>query len=165
MLLMRLSISRDRDEQLITLDGTVYAQSIALTEFPRFRKVEAIILPYRIKPLDHASPDKLFTKGAFSNGVCNLKDAYYVAGDNLHISQSQLASSARISYFKYPPILTDDSPTFWLLEVSPWMVINKAASDIFFDIGDETSGRTKKALADEAFTSAKRDYKYSSNYG
>jgi hypothetical protein len=153
------TFARDRDELLVTLDANLCAQSIPLNQFTRFRKVEAIIVPYRKKPLDPTDPTKLFTKDG-----CDLRDAFYLAGDSINISLSQTSATCKVGYFKYPQIFTG-TDTFWLMEVSPFMIIDRAASTIFFNIGDDASGKYHKGLADEAFVSAKRDYKYGVNYG
>lgn len=153
------TFARDRDEMVVQLDPTLAAQSIALSQFTRFRKVEAIIVPYSKKPLDPTDPTKLYTQ-------CGKDplDVFYIGGDNLNISLSQLVSTCKVGYFKFPPVLKD-TDTFWLADVSPYMIIDRAAAAIFSNIGDETSARTHKAFADEAFISAKRDYKYAISYG
>lgn len=152
------NFARDRDEITLPLDANLFAQSVALSQFTRFRKVEALYLPYSKDPLTETDPAKIVS-------ACgkDLLDVFYVGGDNLHIKQSQQAASVRVSYFKYSPVLTG-TDTFWLLDVSPYMIIDKAASAIFFNIGDDTSGRFHKVAADEAYISAKRDYKYGVNH-
>src|SRR5574337_277073 len=102
------------------------------------------------------SADKIFKRGS----ECDAKDKYYIAGDSLILQLSTLAEALLIGHYKFPPILTDAAPTFWLLEVSPFMIIDKACATIFAGIGDEKSADYHTALFRPAFTSAMADYKY-----
>lgn len=153
------SFARDRDEQEVTLDSSIFVQSIQLNTFTRLRKVECIKVSYKEKPLDHIDPARLFAQNGYK-----ATDAWYMGGDKINISLSQSSAKCQVSYFKYPPTLTG-TDTFWMLDVSPYMIVDRAAALIFGVIGDDASARLHKTLADEAFVIAKRDYEYGAHYG
>lgn len=154
------NFARDRQEQSVDIDATLYAQNIPLSTFTRFRKVDCIRPANRNKLLQPLDPSKIFTpKG------CETLDVYYLAGDQINFKLATLASSLLVAYFSYPPTLTDTAATFWLLEQSPYMIINKAAAVVFDNIGDEKAAAKHLSYFALDFTSAKRDYKYGYNVG
>lgn len=151
----------DRTEQTVAIDATVYAQSILLSTFIRFRKIDCIRPPTRRCYITHLDPSKIFNKGE------EELDKYYIAGTQINFKLSQLSSSLLVAYFSYPPILTDTAGnnTFWMLDMSPFMIIDKACASVFTSIGDNKSAADHMNKFGIAFTSAKRDYKYGANYG
>src|SRR5574337_16900 len=148
--------ARDLEENSYPISSSEYVVNIPVSDFTRFRKIQYIRPTNRLTYIDPLSADKIFKRGS----ECDAKDKYYIAGDSLILQLSTLAEALLIGHYKFPPILTDASPTFWLLEVSPFMIIDKAASIIFSGIGDEKSADYHTTLFRPAFVSAMADYKY-----
>lgn len=153
------NFARDLEEAAFAIDSTLYAQSLPLSGFTRWRKFAYIRPSNRKCFIEHLEASKIFAGGKES---C---DVYYVAGASVQFKLSTLSSELLIGYFQYPPELSDASSTFWLLEVSPFMIIDKAAAEIFSQIGNTTEATKHDQAFAIAFTSAVRDYKYGSNYG
>lgn len=143
---------RDIAEAAPALDATLYAQTLSLTLLPRFRKM------WYVKPggtrikLRKLSPSDLFDR------ACNVQNTYYITGDNINLNLKTPAASLDVGYFQYPPLLTDAAGTYWMLDVSPFMVIDRAAAKLFTSIGDDTSARRHEAFAVSAYQAARRDY-------
>lgn len=149
--------ARDRQNQTVTLDGTLYAQSIALNLFTRFRKVDAMRPLGRKLYLSLTEPSDIF-------GNCIEKlNTYYIAGDNIILKLEVLETSLLVSYYSYPPVLTDAAPTFWMLDMNPYMIIDKAAAKIFKNIGDDTSARAHEEEFKRAYLAFVSDNAYGSN--
>ena len=148
--------ARDLEEDDYAIDSTLYAQSLALATFTRFRKF-AYIKPsdvkYYINPI---SGDKIFTSSRVS-GCKEEVDRYYIAGDNVLFKTSALHSTLLIGHFKYPPTLTDASPSFWLLDAAPYAIIERASSQMFKKIGDDASAKTHAASFSEMYMPMCRD--------
>lgn len=153
------NFARDRSEQSVAIDATIYAQSIPLSVLTRFRKVD-VIKPSGRCSLSNKEPSNIFTRNP-----SDATNVWYLAGNQINISTDSLNATLLLAYYSFPPILTDIAPDYWMLEVSPFMVIDRAASKIFANIGDDSSMKVHKGFADEAYISAKRDYKYGVNYG
>lgn len=150
---------RDLVETSEAISSSVYSQSLSLSLFARFRKVCWMRVEDTdcfLDPLDITAVKK--NKNDWGN-------RFYVAGNLLIFQTKVLGSAMEIGYFTYPPTLTDASPDFWLLEASPYMIIDKAAAKIFASIGDDASARMKEADARVAFLSAKEDFGYGFNRG
>lgn len=154
---LEADFARDRTEQTIAISAASYAGNIAMSDLTRFRKVDCLRYADRNKFLSLLDPKYIFTKEG-----CEITDVYYIAGSQINYKLANLSSSLLIAYYSFPPILAG-TETFWLLDVSPYMVIDRVASKIFANIGDDASARTHAAFSLEAYTSAKRDYKYGSN--
>jgi len=154
---MESDFSFDRQEQTLAINANEYAGNILLSSLTRFRKVDCIRPINRNKFLDPLDPKKIFTPGG-----CEVLNVYYIAGTQINYKLSQGAPSLLIAYYSFPPTLTG-TESFWMLDMSPYMVINRAASVIFTNIGDDSSARIHKGYADEAYISASRDYKYGAN--
>lgn len=153
------NFARDFDENSFAVSSTLYAQSLPLSSFLRWRKFAYVRPSNRKKYIDPLGADKIFANNT------EQSDAYYIAGDNVQFKLCALSSALLIGWFKFPPTLTDALPTFWLLDISPYMIINKAAASIFSQVGNTTETSKHEALFAVAFTSAVRDYKYGTNYG
>lgn len=153
------NFARDLIETSATLDGTLYAQSLALNTLPRWRKFLYLRPVNRKKYLTRRNANAIF-----ANGDEEL-DTYYIAGDNVIFKLCQLSTSLLIGYFTYPPILTDAAPDYWLLDISPFMVIYKAASNILAAIGNNEDSVMYDKRANVLYESAKNDYRYGSSYG
>jgi hypothetical protein len=151
--------ARDLEEASIAIDSTLFAQNIDLTTLTRFRKFEYIKPPGRAKFLRHLTPDKIFAKGRED------VDVYYIAGDQANFKLCKLSSTLLVGYFKFPPTLSDASPTFWLLDIAPYMIIDKAASAIFRNIGDDASSKRHEDEFALQYVVATRDFKYGATPG
>lgn len=142
---------RDFSENSFAIDSSLYSQSLALSSFTRFRKFAYIKPPatkYYIKPI---APDKVF------HGECEEVNRYYIAGDNVVFKLSALTSALLIGWYSYPPTLTDASPTHWLLDAAPWMIIDRAAAKVFANIGDDKSSSKHDSNFAVSYQSARRD--------
>lgn len=153
------NFARDIIEDVYSIDPSQYAQSLPLTTFTRWRKFAYIKMPTAKHYIDPVDPSKLFEKNQ------ERKDVYYVVGDGIKFRLCRLSSSLYIGHFTYPPVLTDANPNYWLLDVSPYMIIAKAAQAIFSEVGNSTEASAQGGIFATMFLSAQRDYKYGANYG
>jgi hypothetical protein len=147
--------ARDLQERSITIDSGLYAQSMLLSEFTRFRKFKYLRPTNRNKYLTLADPAKIFSPRG-----CEEVDTYYIAGDQVNYKLGTLASTMYIGWFAYPPTLTDAAPTFWLLEAAPFMIIDWAIAKTFRSIGDDTSATKHENFFKVAYEVAVRDLKF-----
>lgn len=143
----------DLVESTYTLNSTEYAQSITIsTTFTRFRKV-AYLRPTGAKfILDKIDPSKAITP----NG-CERTNVWYRAGDRLVLRFQNLWQTLEYGYFQYPLVLSGNSDTHWMLDITPNMITDFAISRIFDSVGEQTEAKRYKAMADEAFIIAKND--------
>lgn len=153
------SFARDLSEDSYAIDANMYAQSLPLSTFPRWRKFAYIKPPACNEYIKQLDPARIFENHR------EATDVYYVVGDEVKFKLCKLSSSLLIGYFRYPPVLTNVAPTFWLLDISPYMIIDKAASAIFSQVGNTTEAAKHEQMFMVAFTSCVRDYKYGANYG
>lgn len=149
---MDTEFDRDVVETSPLIVGTEYTQALALSTLVRFRKIHWIKRGGTNCFLNRMTRQELIKTN------CDFKDKYYVAGSNLNLSLSALASTLDIAYFQYPPTLTDAAPDYWMLELSPYMVIDRAAAKIFTAIGDDSSATRHERFAVSAFLTAQKDY-------
>lgn len=157
---LEANFARDFVEDSYTIDNTLYQQSILLSEFERWRKFRYVRPVNRKCYIEQLAPEKVFSPSGREQ--C---DVYYVQGDSVVFKLKELSSALLIGHFRYPPILTDASPDFWLLDISPYMIIDKAAAKIFKNVGNNTEATLHEAEFRVSFTSAMRDYKYGADYG
>lgn len=136
-----------------TLVNTEYTQALTLSLFPRFRKFH-----WLKRGGTQCFLNKLVRQELLKGTACDMRDKYYIVGSNVNLSLSQLANTLDVSYFQMPPQLTDADPDFWMLELSPYMVINRAAAIVFGSIGDDTSQTRYERYAVSQFLSAQKDY-------
>jgi hypothetical protein len=144
--------SRDFTEQAITLDAQEYTQSFTLDVMTRFRKFKYI--------KRGGTKDFLTLLGnAEREAKCDWQDRYYIAGLNVNIYLKVLAGTLDVGYYSYPPVLNDttDNNSHWLLDVAPWMIIDRAIGEIFREIGDEKSFQVMSASAREQYMAARKD--------
>jgi len=127
-------------------------QALALSLFPRFRKIQYI---KRGGTRTFLSP---LARSELLKTNCDFRNKYYIAGTNLNISLADYSSTLDLGYFQAPPTLTDAAPTFWMLDLSPYMVIDRAAAKLFTNIGDDTSAARHEGFARSAFLTAQKDY-------
>lgn len=124
---------------------------IPVSSLPRFRKMDYV----RIAGSRHYA-EKLDTRKL--DKCTDLRNKWYRAGPVINVQFSAQAALLDISYFQYPPILTDASPEFWMLEGNWSAVAEYAASVVFNDIGDAQSSATalRKAMLEASIF--KSDY-------
>ena len=101
-----------------------------MTQFPRHRKFKYIRRGGTRNYLSQLSMSQL------GKSDCDIRDKYYVVGENVNISMIATAQTLDVGYFQYPPILTDAAPEYWLLEAAWPAVFNRATGKVFNDIGD-----------------------------
>lgn len=146
------NFSRDTEEATVAIDPNQFSQTLALSSLSRFRKLRYIKYAGLTRFLTVLSSTEMFKP-------CAQGDKYYIVGDSINFSLLAKTSGLDIGWYKFPPILTGagDSDTFWLLDVAPWMVFDRAASIIFREIGDEKSMQTHAASAREQYLAARKD--------
>lgn len=152
---LKANFARDLVETTLDMDANAYSQSIDLsTELTRFRKFKYIrptTRRYFFKVIDP-------TQMLGPNGAVQT-DRYYIAGQTLVITQSQLDATAEIGYYQYAPLLAEGgTEDHWMFDMMPWAVTERAASQIFKAIGDETSSSHYQATSLEFFLTARRDF-------
>lgn len=135
----------------ITVNSLI--QSVALSTFSRFRKFHYI----------RRGGTKFFLKvlldSELFNPNCSLQDRYYVVGNNLNINLANYAATLDVGYFKYPPILTGAAGEsgYWMLDMQPYMIIDRAASAIFRAAGDDKDFQSYAASAREQYLAFRKD--------
>jgi hypothetical protein len=143
--------ARDLAEIVLTVSGNLYSQSAPLSGFTRFRKFKYIKPPAVKHYLDMVPPDKVF------ENCTEATDSYYITGSDVVLKTKALHASLLVGWYMYPPKLTDISPDFWLIDVSPYMVIDRAAAKVFTNIGDDASAVKHMSLFTQAYLVARRD--------
>lgn len=146
------TFARDFEEQSIVLDANEYTQSFSLASLTRFRTFRYIKRGGTVEYLDLLGTDEIFKKQ-------NKCDKYYIVGDNVNISMRKLAAALDVGYWKFPPILSDDSAsnTFWLMDMQPFMIIDRTCATLFRNLGDEKSMQTHAASAREGYLACRKD--------
>lgn len=139
---------------IVTLDGIINLDLNDTSYFTRFRKFAYIKSPGTKKYLDPITPDRVFLEGR------ERLDCYYLAGTNVICRVCSPQTSLLVGYFSYPMQLSSSEPNHWMLDVAPYMVINKAAASIFRDIGDDQSAKQKDNEANLQFLTIKGDMQY-----
>lgn len=138
---------RDLKELNLAIDANQYTQSLALSSLPRYRKMWYVKLGGTRIPLRRMDTKNLFDKS------CDTRNRYYVVGDSINISLATLASSLDIGYVQVPPWITTLTDTYWMLEVMPGAIIDRAAAKIFTSISDMPSASRHEAFAISQFQS------------
>lgn len=146
-----VEFARDLNSMSVAVDTGLYVQSVPLSQFARFRKFKYLKVPSAKHYLTPTAPDKIFSE------CKEASNTYYIAGDDVVIKTSTLQNSLLAGWYSFPPTLTDAAPTFWLLDVSPYMIIDRAASKVFANIGDDASANKHLANFATAWLSARRD--------
>lgn len=146
------NFSRDTQENTFAIDPNQYSQTLALSLLDRYRKLKYIKYAGLNKPLSLLGDSEMFKP-------CVQADKYYIVGDTINFSLSCKTAGLDIGWYKFPPILTGagDNDSFWLLDIAPWMVFDRAAAIIFREIGDEKSMQTHAASAREQYLAARKD--------
>lgn len=148
---------RDYAELSPAISATALIQSVALSTFTRFRSFHYIRRGGTKYFLNVLPDSELF------NPNCSLQDRYYIVGDNLNISLANLAATLDIGYFKYPPILTGAAGEvgYWMLDISPYMIIDRAAASVFRAAGDDKDFNSYSASAREQYLAFRKDQEIS----
>ena len=156
----KATFAQDLVETSIPISPTEYGGTIQFNSasptpvVSRFRKFK-YVKPYGVKRyLRPIGSDKIFTP----KDQVQL-DKYYVGGNNLTYTLSALAPSLEVGYYQYPPVLdVSVVTTYWMLDLMPWAVIDKASARIFRSIGDDTSAIAYERSSMELFLTARRDF-------
>ena len=145
----------DLVEASLAITATSYGETIALSSLTRFRKFKYVKPRGKRYYLTSIDPTQLLTPTGSLQ-----PNRFYVAGSNLTFTLSELNTHLEIGYFCYAPTLTESagSNSHWMLTKMPWAIIERAASQIFKSIGDDSSARFYEDSADEFFRTARRDF-------
>lgn len=153
-------LARDFAEASVSLNGAEYSQAFAISGLTRFRKFVYLKRGGTNKYLKRLSPQEM------ADGCADRSDKFYEVGTNVNIYLKALANTLDVGYMMYPPLLTGSSTndSFWMLEVSPYMVIDKAAASLFNQIGDTEGFRTHSGSANESYRAFRKDQALSVTY-
>ena len=156
----KVNWSKDLVESSLVINPASYGETLVFDNVSptplvtRFRKFKYVKPAGVLRYLLPIGCDKIFTPGEFTQ-----KDVYYVGGNSITYLLKELASSLEIGYYQFPPLLDATTVnTYWMLDLMPYAVIDKACARIFRSIGDDTSARNYEASALEFFNAAKRDF-------
>ena len=154
---LKANFSRDLVESSIPVDSTLYGDTVDLSTlavpFVRFRKfkyVKPTGVRYYLNTID---PTQILTP----QGIVQ-PNRYYVAGQSITYTLSALTAVLECGYYQYAPLLVNNADEHWMLDLMPWAVIEKAASRIFFNIGDETSAKSFEESSMDFFLVGRRDF-------
>lgn len=151
---MGTNFAQDMSEDLVSIDPNQYAHALDLGTLTRFRTFAYIRPSNRNCYVTQCDPGAIFQKGK------EQLDKYYIAGTQANLKLAVLASSLQVGWFKYPPVLNAGSSAYWMLDVCPYMVIDKAAASVFKEIGDDASATKKEQEAKEQYAVAVADLRY-----
>jgi len=151
--ILRAEFAQDIIEETFPIDPALYGDTVSIATLTRFRKFQYVKRTGDRSYLSPIGSDKVFTPGSQMQ-----KDVYFVAGTNLTYVLRSAAPSLELAYFTYPPILSGVD-IHWFLDVMPWPVIDKAAANIFKNIGDDASWRSHEATSMEMYLNYRRSIK------
>lgn len=151
------NFKRDYAEVSPALDVSLLTQSVALTNFPNFRKF------HYIKRGGTKNFLKILPDSELFNPNCDMRNRYYVVGNNLNINMDNTAATIDVGYFKFPPILTGaiNEDPYWMLDVSPFMIIDRAASAVFRAAGDDQDFKSYAMSARDSYLAFRKDQEVS----
>jgi len=160
---LKASFRQDYLETTLTLDPDSYGQILDLTDaaisapdIVRFRKIAWLRPTSRRYYLKEIDPSQILTPG----GTVQT-DRFYVGGNSLVIAQSGLDDTLEMGYFSYSTVLDLVTvTTHWMLNLMPWAITERAASQIFKSIGDDNSSKFYEATSEDFFKVARRDFEY-----
>lgn len=147
---------RDIEEIALAIDAQQYSANIPYTDLPRFRKFS-----YIKRGMTNCRLTEINTSKLVSNSMAG--DKYYLAGSGIRFNLAKLSTTLDIAFYQYPPILTDAVGQFWMLDLQPYMVIDRAAAKVFNDIGDNDSYMKRRDSANEQYLSWRGDQLSSSS--
>ena len=147
--------AEDLVEASLAIAATTYGETVSLSSLTRFRKFKYVKPRGKRYYLTTIDPTQLLTPTGSLQ-----PNRFYVAGSSLTFTLSELNTHLEIGYYRYAPVLTEvsGSDTHWMLTKMPWAIIERAASQIFKSIGDDSSARFYEDSADEFFRAARRDF-------
>lgn len=141
--------TQDVQEQLLAINPLLYGQNIPYSSLTRFRKMQFLKRAGTYEYLTELQAKKLTSSE-------DAKDRWYTAGSGIRTNMCKLASALDIGYYQYPPTLTDIAGAYWMLDISPYMVIDRTAAKIFINIGDRQSADIHLQASAQAFTVFRR---------
>lgn len=148
--LFKTEYTHDLVETSIPLDDTLYTQTINLPTLAaplvRFRKWKYVKLTGVKGFLNPIDPQNVFVPGGVQQVNC-----YYMIGSDLTVIAGSLSTALEVGYYQYPPVLTGTN-TFWLTDLCPYGIINRAAGEVFATIGDAKSAQIYIAMGDDLLT-------------
>lgn len=157
---LKANWKKDLVEQQLPIDPALYGQTIDFSAlvlpavpFVRFRKFKYIRPTGQRYYLRTIEPEQVFVPGGRIQ-----TNRYYVAGNSITFTLSQLDSSLEVGYYQYAPLLVGGTDTHWMLDMIPWVVTEKAAAMILKSIGDDQSAAFYEASSMEFFLTARRDF-------
>lgn len=159
--------ARDLVELSVPIDAAAYAQSLALSSFPRFRKFRCIKPSNRNVYLNPVDPDKIFVRKTSMQGRTSeveRQDTYYIAGGSVVFKVCQLAPSLLVSYYQYPAKLANVD-TYWMLDVMPYVIIEGAIAKAFRLLGDDASADRYQGQFLQSYLIASKDLKVGVAHG
>ena len=142
---------QDRTETSLAIPADTLAGTVSISTLLRFRVFAVIKARNNRIPLSKIDPANLFSPDAITQ-----VNKYYVAGTDLTYILAVSDTILDCLYYTYPAILAGVE-TDWMLEAIPSSIIDRAASTIFKQIGDDTSFQIHNGLAIEVFKSFLRD--------
>lgn len=149
------STEMDYEQDLIELTLPIVAPTdsvaLALSDLQRFRKIDYI---------RRAGTRQYYCKleSRVLTSSCDVRNKWYIGGSTLYINATDQVNALDISYYAYPPRLTDDAPDFWMLHGNWPAITYRAAAEIFKAIGDADSSARAAADALTAYTAFRGDY-------
>lgn len=143
--------ANDYLEQTVVLDPLQYTQSFSKADLTRFRKFRFLKRGGTRSFLSLATPLEM-SKGCTG-------DKYYEAGTNVNVSLSKLSATLDVGYYSYPAVLTSvpTNGAHWMLDMFPYMIIERAAAKVFEKMGDEKSMATYFSSARELYLAFRKD--------
>lgn len=149
---------RDVQEMQFSLPVPGYEAIIPLNTFTRFRKMSYMKVGGTRCYVEELQSLQL-TKD------CSILNKWYISGDSIKVKLGLHANTLDLAYYQYPPVLTDANPNFWMLEGNWIAVLNKAAAEVYNDIGDSQSsaGALKDAVSNGVIF--KNDYIRGNQHG
>ena len=148
--LFKTEFTQDLVEATIPLDPELYSQTINLPSLvaplTRFRKWKYVKVTGDLQYLRYIDPQNVFVPGGVQQTNC-----YYMIGSDLTVLLRSLATSLEVGYYQHPPVLSGAN-TFWLTDICPYGIINRAAGEVFALIGDANSAKLHLAMGEDLLT-------------
>lgn len=142
---------RDLVEVSLPITPAGFELIITIDDLIQFRKVSYLKYAGLKRYIDEVTSLRL-TKD------CDLLDKWYISGDSINVRLRNSAAALDFGYYKYPTLLTDQSPEHWMLKGNWNAVLNRAASVMFNNIGDAQASQKAIMLATDAAMIFRNDY-------
>jgi hypothetical protein len=142
---------RDVAETSLPLDSTLTAQEVDISGLVRFRSFKYVKPTGEKLVLHPLAPERVFEPAGSMQSNC-----YYVLRQTLTVIMRKTAETLDVGYYQYPSVLSG-TDTHWILDLSPYCVIDKAAARIFKSIGDEKMASLHEGYARDAYNAMIRD--------